>query len=565
MKNKLLSIAGLSLLLLGTAAFSWGGTDNHGTLPENQAEKSAVQVNCSPELYPLATIWVNSYNLANPSDRAVLNQSTDSRGQAGENLGFVSDWSEMDQADQSKWKMVVGRDVIVPVVSSLNPMFSLINQQGISSQKFAQMLSNPEGRNWASVIANGLTAPVNIYIFDSKEVISGLTGYTRIKIDAASGNLVLTAREVLNAVQKDPLAIGFCKLSDLRNNELKSELSNIRLLPVDKNGNGRMDNFEKIYDNLDSFTHGVWIGKYPNTLSKSIYAVSAVKPASQNELAFLTWILSDGQSLLNANGYCDIAGIEKQAGMASLAVPSTDGLSSLKSAPYPKSWPVFLVVIALTGLFVGIYIRSRKNAKPFLSGEEIHIAPFMVENAMNVPKGLYFDKSHTWAFLEKDGNVKVGIDDFLQHVTGKLTKIRMKEEGEVVRKGEKIMTIMHDGKQLSLYAPISGTIISQNRSLLSDSTLINSSPFSEGWVYRIEPRNWMREVQFMLMGEKYTDWLRDEFVRLKEFVAASARTDSMVYSHVVLQDGGELAENVLADLGPEVWEDFQTSFIDKSR
>jgi hypothetical protein len=141
----------------------------------------------------------------------------------------------------------------------------------------------------------------------------------------------------------------------------------------------------------------------------------------------------------------------------------------------------------------------------------------------------------------------------------------MKEEGEVVRKGEKIMTIMHDGKQLSLYAPISGTIISQNRSLLSDSTLINSSPFSEGWVYRIEPRNWMREVQFMLMGEKYTDWLRDEFVRLKEFVAASARTDSMVYSHVVLQDGGELAENVLADLGPEVWEDFQTSFIDKSR
>ena len=189
----------------------------------------------------------------------------------------------------------------------------------------------------------------------------------------------------------------------------------------------------------------------------------------------------------------------------------------------------------------------------------------MVEHAMNVPKGLYFDKTHTWAFMEKDGNVKVGMDDFMQHVTGKLTKIKMKGEGETVRKGEKIMTVMHEGKQLSLYAPISGTIIAQNGSLLADSTLMNSSPFTEGWVYRIEPRNWMREVQFMLMGEKYTEWLKDEFARLKEFVTASARIDSAVYAHVVLQDGGELTDHVLADLGPEVWEDFQTNFIDTSR
>ena len=46
--------------------------------------------------------------------------------------------------------------------------------------------------------------------------------------------------------------------------------------------------------------------------------------------------------------------------------------------------------------------------------------------------------------MEKDGVVKVGIDDFLQHITGTLTKIKMKEPGEKVRKGEKILSIIRE-------------------------------------------------------------------------------------------------------------------------
>ena len=34
------------------------------------------------------------------------------------------------------------------------------------------------------------------------------------------------------------------------------------------------------------------------------------------------------------------------------------------------------------------------------------------------------------------------------------------------------------------------------------------------------------------------------------------------YAHVVLQDGGVIKEGVLSDFGPEVWEDFQSNFLD---
>ena len=92
--------------------------------------------------------------------------------------------------------------------------------------------------------------------------------------------------------------------------------------------------------------------------------------------------------------------------------------------------------------------------------------------------------------------VKVGIDDFLQHITGTLTRIKMKEPGEKIRKGEKILTIIRDGKQLNIYSPVSGIIREKNQRLLTDSSIINSSPYSEGWVYMLEPKNWVRETQF---------------------------------------------------------------------
>jgi glycine cleavage system H lipoate-binding protein len=167
--------------------------------------------------------------------------------------------------------------------------------------------------------------------------------------------------------------------------------------------------------------------------------------------------------------------------------------------------------------------------------------------------------------MEKDGRVKIGIDDFLQHITGPLTQVKLKTAGEKVRKGEKIFTITREGKQLEICSPVSGYIRQYNDELLSNPEKLNSSPYAEGWVYQIEPANWLRETRFMFMADKFKEWLDDEFIRLKDFLATSANSNAVVYNHIVLQDGGELTDNVLADLGPEVWEDFQTHFLDTSK
>jgi glycine cleavage system H lipoate-binding protein/ABC-type phosphate transport system substrate-binding protein len=565
MKNISLLLIGLSLLMCGTTAFSQNSSDIPKEVPTVQSGAKIINVSSSPELYKLAVNWVKEFNQSNPSSKISLDQNLNPKSLTINNLTLVSDESRVLINNQSCWKMVIGRDVIVPIVNSGNPMLNILNQQGISQDEFSMLFNDPSKRNWSALVNGGLNTPVVLWLPENEDVMAGIREFAQTDTNSLNGRKVSNSSLVIDAVKKDRLAIGFCKLSDLRNELASGAMTDVVLLPIDKNGNGRLDNFEKIYDNLDEFTHGVWIGKYPAALSDNIYAVSTVKPTNENELLFLSWILNDGQKSLNVNGFCDLTSSERRYNSAVLMNNFAGEMSQVNTTSSPQSWLIVITIILIVGLFVALFYYSRRAGASVLKQQEIQIAPLLFENVIHAPKGLYFDKTHTWAFMEQDGNVRVGIDDFLQHITGKVTKIKMKEAGEKVRKGEKIMTLIHEGKQLNLYAPVSGTILENNEMLLADSSMINSSPFFKGWVYQIEPTNWLREIQFMFIGEKYTEWLKDEFIRLKDFVTASARTDKMVYEHVVLQDGGELIDNVLADFGPEVWEDFQTNFIDTSR
>ncbi|HEY5510313.1 MAG TPA: hypothetical protein VIK10_04715 [Prolixibacteraceae bacterium] len=565
MKNFSLLLIGLSLLMCDTTTFSQNRSDNPKEVPIVQSEAKIIHVSSSSELYNLAEYWVKEFCQSNPSTKISLDQNLNQKSLTINNLSLVSDENKALINNPSCWKMVVGRDVIVPIVNSGNPMLNILNQQGISQDEFSRLLNDPSKRNWSAVVNNGLNTPIVLWLPENEEVMAGIREFAQTDTNSLNGMKVSNSSLVIDAVKKDRLAIGFCKLSDLRNELANGGMTGVRLLPIDKNGNGRLDNFEKIYDNLDEFTHGVWIGKYPADLSNNIYAVSAAKPANENELAFLSWILNDGQKLLNVYGFCDLTSSEIRYNSAVLMNNFAGEMKEVKTASSPQSWLIVITMILIVGLFTAIFYYSRRTGKSEIKLQAIQIAPLLFENVIHAPKGLYFDKTHTWAFMEQDGNVRVGIDDFLQHITGKVTKIKMKEAGEKVRKGEIIMTLIHEGKQLNLYSPVSGTILENNEMLQTDSSIINSSPFFKGWVLQIEPTNWLREIQFMFIGEKYTEWLKDEFIRLKDFIAVSIRTDKIVYEHVVLQDGGELIDNVLADFGPEVWEEFQTKFIDTSR
>jgi len=537
------------------------------TQPDVQAKNSTsdeIILLSSPELKNLTTSWASEFMKQNPNQKIVIANVNDYSNFYGSAISIVSGNNLAFSANESNWKIALGRNAVVPIINSNNPMLDEIIHKGLSTDEFAKLTTRKEYQNWAKLIQNGQNIPIHFYILNDKGMKACIANFVKLNESEFSGSAIETANELVVTVMKDKYAIGFCKLSEIMDPKTNEVLAGIKIIPIDRNQNGFIDNFENIYSNLAAFNRGVWIGKYPKSLSENIYAVASGKPTDQRILNFLSWMNSGGQQFLNPHGFSTLVSSEKQANMEALIVPQNNPIQRDKSL-LSRAWMPVLFFLALATLVIVGIISYRKNKKSEDIDEEIEITSAFNENSIQAPKGLYFDKSHTWAFMESDGNVKIGMDDFMQHVTGLLTRIVMKEPGEKVRKGEKIMTIIQNGKHLDISSPVSGTIIKHNRLLAADSSMINTNPYTSGWVYIIEPKNWLREIQFMFMSEKYKKWLQDEFIRLKDFLAASVKSNREVYSHVILQDGGELTNNVLADFGPEVWEDFQAKFIDTSK
>jgi glycine cleavage system H lipoate-binding protein/ABC-type phosphate transport system substrate-binding protein len=567
MKNTILLFAGLLLLLFCNVSYCGNESNIKGETKNTPASDGSLTVQCSPGLYDLATKWAAEFGKVNPGIRInILKLTGDSKEeilQPGGNLFLLSNGPIPLSGSDAEWKMVVGRDIIVPIINSGNPVIKEIYEQGISADNLARLFKNPVSPGWGSILEKGKDIPLHYFTTNDASINSNLAAFLNMDQIPEAGTKVKDGRELVASIQKDPGGLGFCNMSDLLDINSNNIPENIRLLPIDKNGNGRLDHFEKIYGDKEAFMRGVWIGKYPAALSRNINSVFSAKPGNETQVAFLKWILTDGQQYLSQNGYSDLVDNEREAKLGLLAENTIYADTSNAAHPF-RTAIIIIVAVFVTGFIVAAVYRFVNRTKQVIPDVNLSGPTGFNEKSVTVPRGLYFDKSHTWAFMEIDGNVRIGIDDFLQHITGPVSRIKMKAPGEMIKKGEKFFSVIQNGKQLSLHSPISGRIREQNEILANNTSAINTSPYSEGWVYLVEPANWIRETQFMIMAERYAEWLKYEFTRLKDFFAASLKVNSAEYAHVVLQDGGDIKDHILSDFGPEVWEDFQTNFIDAS-
>lgn len=562
MKNKIFLCIGLLLL-----TFALKGSNDEAKF--KLSLKGSISVFSTPDLFNLTTNWADEFCNLNPNVKIKVNKVTENFMadilNVRKSLGFISSdhFSVLDI--EPRWDIVIGRDVIVPIISSKNPFIEEINQQGISSEEFAVFFKNHKMQQWGTLLNITQNASVNYYMVKDESVNSVVADFMNVNKIAINGIEVDTEEELIASIQNDPYAIGFCKMISILNTDNQRLVNNIQLLPIDRNGNGEVDYIENIYDDLNVLSRGVWIGKYPRTLFSNIFSVSTVQPTNEIEVAFLNWILTDGQDLLGSSGYSNLVLSERQSKVDKLYANQVDINSPNYNYAISKIIMIVLAAIAVFS-FVMMFIAWYKDTKRISVPDATSIFPTVFnEDSVVIPKGIYYDKTHTWAFMEKDGMVKIGMDDFLQHITGSLTRIQMNNVGDKIKKGKKVFTIIQNGKQLHINAPISGTIKAINEKLITNSAIMNTSPYSDGWVYMIEPTNWLREIQFLIMEKKYKEWLKNEFSRLKDFLSVTIKPNTVEYSYSVLQDGGELQDGILANFGPEIWEDFQTRFIDASK
>ncbi|MBT8438720.1 MAG: glycine cleavage system protein GcvH [Gammaproteobacteria bacterium] len=105
----------------------------------------------------------------------------------------------------------------------------------------------------------------------------------------------------------------------------------------------------------------------------------------------------------------------------------------------------------------------------------------------DVPSELKYTKSHEWLRVEDDGLVTVGISDHAQELLGDLVFVELPEEGSEFVAGDECCVVESVKAASDVYMPVSGEIIEVNEVLADEPEMINSSPYDNGWLFKIKP------------------------------------------------------------------------------
>jgi len=104
-----------------------------------------------------------------------------------------------------------------------------------------------------------------------------------------------------------------------------------------------------------------------------------------------------------------------------------------------------------------------------------------------VPENLKYSASHEWVRAEPDGSVVVGITHHAQDLLGDMVYIELPEVGRALRLNEECAVVESVKAASDVYAPIAGTIEAVNSELTAQPELINTLPYSDGWLFRLRP------------------------------------------------------------------------------
>ncbi|XP_039135270.1 glycine cleavage system H protein, mitochondrial-like [Dioscorea cayenensis subsp. rotundata] len=135
-------------------------------------------------------------------------------------------------------------------------------------------------------------------------------------------------------------------------------------------------------------------------------------------------------------------------------------------------------------------------------------APTFFRCFSSVLDGLKYSPSHEW--VKHEGSVAtVGITDHAQGHLGDVVFVDLPESGSKVTKGGSFGAVESVKATSDVNSPISGEIIEVNTKLSEAPILLNSSPYEDGWMIKVQPSN-VSELDSLMGSKEYTKFCEEE-------------------------------------------------------
>lgn len=127
---------------------------------------------------------------------------------------------------------------------------------------------------------------------------------------------------------------------------------------------------------------------------------------------------------------------------------------------------------------------------------------------MNFPEDLRYTKDHEWVRLD-GATAVVGITEFAQSELGEIVFADLPPAGKVFKQKDTLCVVESTKAASDVYAPIGGKVKEANTALADSPGLINTSPYKDGWLVRLDNPE-KADVEKLMTAKAYKEFLGDK-------------------------------------------------------
>jgi len=121
---------------------------------------------------------------------------------------------------------------------------------------------------------------------------------------------------------------------------------------------------------------------------------------------------------------------------------------------------------------------------------------------MNFPVDLRYTSEHEWLKITEGNIAVIGVTDFAQSELGDIVFVEIETLGQTLEANEIFGTVEAVKTVSDLFLPVAGKIIEVNPALQDNPELVNSDPYGEGWMIKLEISD-LSSVDALMDAETY--------------------------------------------------------------
>jgi phosphate transport system substrate-binding protein len=270
--------------------------------------KGTINISGAFALYPITVKWAQEFKKLHPN--VVFNISAGGAGKGITDalsglvdIGLASRDISPEEVKKGAYTIYVTKDAVVPTFNTGNPNAAILEARGLKRGQFADVFVTGKTKNW-NQLGGKVSVPIHVYTrSDAAGAAETWAKYFNKKQEDLLGVGVYGDPGLAQAVKKDVTGIGYNNLAYLYDLKTRKQVAGVHALPIDINGNGKIDPDENFYDTIDHLTDAIADGKYPSPPARNLGFLFKGKPTRPELVAFVKYVLTDGQKFVDENGY----------------------------------------------------------------------------------------------------------------------------------------------------------------------------------------------------------------------------------------------------------------------